>query len=107
MKVKSFLAFFTLIGLHNAFAVDPKAARIRYINEHKEDAIREMIKSGVPASITMAQACLESSDGNSPLAMQANNHFGIKCANWTGPSYTQDDDAKDECFRKYNTTLES
>ncbi|HQW24183.1 MAG TPA: glucosaminidase domain-containing protein, partial [Bacteroidia bacterium] len=80
---------------------------MRYITEHKEDAIREMIKSGVPASITMAQACLESSDGNSPLAINANNHFGIKCSNWVGPSYIQDDDAKDECFRKYNTALES
>jgi len=107
MKVTSFLAFFTLFGLNNTLAADPKAARQRYITEHKDDAIREMIKSGVPASITMAQACLESSDGNSALAIEANNHFGIKCSNWTGPSYTQDDDAKDECFRKYNTTLES
>ena len=107
MKVKSFLTFFTFISLNNTFAADPKAARMRYITEHKDDAIREMIKSGVPASITMAQACLESSDGNSPLAIEANNHFGIKCSNWTGPSYTQDDDAKDECFRKYNTALES
>ncbi len=107
MKVKSFLTFFTFISLNNTFAADPKAARMRYITEHKDDAIREMIKSGVPASITMAQACLESSDGNSPLAIEANNHFGIKCSNWNGPSYTQDDDAKDECFRKYNTALES
>ncbi len=107
MKVTSFLVFFTLIGLNNSFAADPKAARMKYITEHKEDAIREMIKSGVPASITMAQACLESSDGNSPLAINANNHFGIKCSNWVGPSYIQDDDAKDECFRKYNTALES
>ncbi len=107
MKVSSILAFFLLIGLNSTFAADPKAARLQYIADHKEDAIREMIKSGVPASITMAQACLESSDGKSPLAVQANNHFGIKCANWVGPSYIQDDDEKDECFRKYNTTLES
>ena len=94
-------------SLFSAKAADPKAARIKYIIEHKDDAIREMQKVGIPASITMAQACLESSDGCSPLATIANNHFGIKCANWSGPSYTQDDDMKDECFRKYNTALES
>ena len=107
MKISSCLFLFIFIGLNSSFAGDPKAARWQYIADHKEEAIREMIKSGVPASITMAQACLESSDGKSPLAVQANNHFGIKCANWVGPSYIQDDDAKDECFRKYNTTLES
>ncbi len=96
-----------MTGIKNAFCADPKAARMRYIQEHKDDAVREMIKSGVPASITMAQACLESNDGNSPLAIQANNHFGIKCSNWNGPSYIQDDDTKDECFRKYSTTFES
>ena len=107
MKVSSFLSFLMLIWINTAFSVDPKAARLKYIDEHKDDAVREMIKSGIPASITMAQACLESSDGNSQLAIQANNHFGIKCSNWSGPSYTQDDDEKDECFRKYSTALES
>jgi LysM repeat protein len=106
MKFTAFL-FFLFIGIKSTLGGDPKAARLQYINEHKDDAIREMQKSGVPASITMAQACLESSDGKSPLAVEANNHFGIKCANWSGPSYTQDDDEKDECFRKYNTALES
>lgn len=81
--------------------------RDKYINAHKDDAIRDMQRTGVPASITLAQACLESQDGSSALARHANNHFGIKCSNWTGPSYIQDDDKKDECFRKYNTTLES
>ncbi len=106
MKIQ--LALFMLASsLLSAKAADPKAARIKYIIEHKDDAIREMQKVGIPASITMAQACLESSDGCSPLATNANNHFGIKCANWSGPSYTQDDDMKDECFRKYTTALES
>ena len=106
MKFQTFL-FLSFIGFKTVFATDPKTARLQYINDHKEDAIREMQKSGIPASITMAQDCLESSDGKSPLAIEANNHFGIKCANWSGPSFTQDDDAKDECFRKYNTALES
>lgn len=84
-----------------------KLTREEYIRLYREDAIREMQKSGVPASITLAQACLESSDGNSPLAREANNHFGIKCSNWNGPGYHQDDDAPNECFRKYNSVFES
>ncbi|MFN8166655.1 MAG: glucosaminidase domain-containing protein [Bacteroidia bacterium] len=106
MRVTAFIFFF-LLSLQLAKAGDNTAARLRYIEEHKDDAIREMQESGIPASITMAQACLESSDGLSPLAVNANNHFGIKCADWSGPSYTQDDDKKDECFRKYNHALES
>jgi LysM repeat protein len=100
-------AFFTFISF-SAFAGDyVNTARDLYIEKHKDEAVREMIKSGVPASITLAQACLESNDGRSTLAMEANNHFGIKCADWKGPSVKQDDDKRNECFRKYNSTLES
>ncbi|HNQ61829.1 MAG TPA: glucosaminidase domain-containing protein [Bacteroidia bacterium] len=84
-----------------------KISRSEYIAMYKDDAIRDMKKMGVPASITMAQALLESSDGNSNLARQANNHFGIKCSDWKGPGFIQDDDTKDECFRKYQSVLES
>lgn len=84
-----------------------KITRAEYIAMYKDDAINDMKKMGVPASITMAQALLESSDGNSNLARHANNHFGIKCSDWKGPSYIQDDDTKDECFRKYKSVLES
>mgnify|MGYP003340564521 CR=1 FL=1 len=84
-----------------------KQTREEYIAQYAADAVREMKKSGIPASITLAQACLESSDGNSALAVEANNHFGIKCANWNGPGYYQDDDAPNECFRKYNSAFES
>jgi LysM repeat protein len=67
-----------------------------------------MLKSGVPASITLAQAAFESGDGNSELAREANNHFGIKChKEWTGETFIQDDDHRNECFRKYNSVLES
>ena len=67
-----------------------------------------MHKSGVPASITLAQGILESGDGNSPLAMYANNHFGIKChSGWKGEAMYIDDDEKNECFRKYNDVYES
>jgi LysM repeat protein len=79
-----------------------------YISMYKEDAIKDMMKMGVPASITLAQGILESESGNSDLAREAKNHFGIKChSDWTGPGFHKDDDAKDECFRKYQTALES
>ena len=71
-------------------------------------AIHEMHRSGVPASITLAQGALESGDGNSSLARKANNHFGIKCHNdWNGKKIYQDDDAKNECFRKYPSVEDS
>jgi hypothetical protein len=79
-----------------------------YIAMYKADAIREMQLFRVPASITLAQGMLESDNGNSALAVYANNHFGIKChETWTGDTYTQDDDTKDECFRKYGSVYDS
>lgn len=100
--------FFIMLHVNCLIGADiVKTSRKSYIEKHKFDAIRDMKKTGVPASITLAQACLESQDGNSALARNANNHFGIKCSDWKGPSYIQDDDTKDECFRKYNSTLES
>jgi LysM repeat protein len=85
-----------------------KNSRQEYIDVFAKYAIQEMKEYHIPASITMAQACLESGDGNSPLALKANNHFGIKCkSDWTGPSVKKDDDSPDECFRKYGSALES
>lgn len=79
-----------------------------YIASFKDDAVKEMLLNGVPASITLSQGMLESGNGNSALAVYANNHFGIKChKGWTGESFIQDDDEKNECFRKYATVLES
>ncbi|MFA7115903.1 MAG: glucosaminidase domain-containing protein [Bacteroidales bacterium] len=76
--------------------------------KYKEIAIRQMHKSGIPASITLAQGCLESGNGNSTLARKGNNHFGIKChQNWDGPTIHQDDDKKNECFRKYSKASDS
>lgn len=72
-----------------------------YISQYKHVAIAEMRESGIPASIKMAQAILESGFGNSELAVHANNHFGIKCHGWPGASYFYTDDEPDECFRKY------
>ena len=73
-----------------------------YIEKYKKMAIEQMSEYGIPASITMAQALLESDCGRSRLATQANNHFGIKCKSyWTGEKIYHDDDEKGECFRKY------
>ncbi len=78
-----------------------------YIAQYKHVAIAEMRTSGIPASIKLAQAILESGFGNSELAVNANNHFGIKCHGWPGASYFYTDDEPDECFRKYADPLYS
>lgn len=73
-----------------------------YIEKYKEIAIKEMKRTNIPASITLAQAILESSSGESSLASKFNNHFGIKCKNdWKGETTYKDDDKKNECFRAY------
>lgn len=72
-----------------------------YIAKFKDAAISNMVQHKVPASITLAQGLFESGFGNSPLATNANNHFGIKCHDWQGEKYYHDDDAPQECFRKY------
>ncbi|WP_274475350.1 glucosaminidase domain-containing protein [Mangrovimonas aestuarii] len=73
-----------------------------YIATYSVIAQDEMRLYGIPASITLAQGILESGSGKGRLAVQANNHFGIKCHDWTGDRIYHDDDAKQECFRKYN-----
>jgi len=79
-----------------------------YIITYKEIAKENMLNHGIPASITLAQGILESGSGQSPLSLQANNHFGIKChKEWTGPAVSHDDDEKGECFRKYQHPSES
>jgi hypothetical protein len=73
-----------------------------YIQQYKEIAMKEMKRTGIPASITLAQAIVESSSGESNLAKKFNNHFGIKCkTEWKGETTYQDDDSKQECFRVY------
>lgn len=81
---------------------------LRYIEQWKSVAVENQAEYGIPASIIMAQALLESGAGQSELAVNANNHFGIKCTNeWLGAVYYYDDDAKDECFRQYANAAES
>ena len=107
MKNRVFLIL-SLLAFNSLSARDGnRISRREYIHTYQQDAVKDMQRTGVPASITLAQAILESDDGNSPLATEANNHFGIKCAGWTGPAVYQDDDHKGECFRKYGSVLES
>lgn len=73
-----------------------------YIANYNEIAMQEMQKYKIPASITLAQGILESGSGKGRLAVEANNHFGIKCHGWTGEKIYHDDDASQECFRSYN-----
>ncbi|SET19067.1 glucosaminidase domain-containing protein [Prevotella sp. kh1p2] len=78
-----------------------------YVNQYKDLAIEEMMKYRIPASITLAQGLLESGAGLSELATKGNNHFGIKCHDWTGQTISQNDDDYGECFRAYNNAYES
>ena len=80
----------------------------RYIYTYSDIAVAEMQRTGVPASITLAQGIIESGSGLSTLAVNGNNHFGIKCHNnWKGGTMKMDDDAKDECFRTYDSPEQS
>jgi hypothetical protein len=108
MRTLMFFAAFAGICISGYGQTEDRISRQEYIKTYKNLAVIEMQRSGIPASITMAQACLESGDGNSRLARKANNHFGIKCHNdWNGKTIHHDDDKKNECFRKYKTVYDS
>ena len=82
--------------------------RNEYIDKYKDEAIYQMKKYKIPASITLSQGILESGDGNSELAKKSNNHFGIKChLDWQGERVYYNDDKKNECFRKYSNVKDS
>lgn len=78
-----------------------------YIDLYKDVAVEQMLKYGIPASITLAQGLLESGAGYSELTRRANNHFGIKCHGWKGMTSYHDDDERGECFRAYASAYES
>ncbi len=103
MKHTLLLTLAVWITIQSGWAQN-NATTIAYIAQYKTIAMKEMKRTGVPASITLAQAILESNSGESNLAKNHNNHFGIKCkSDWTGAKAYQDDDAKQECFRAYET----
>lgn len=85
----------------------PVSRQEAYIAKYSMTAVEEMYRSGVPASITLAQGILESGSGYSELAVKGNNHFGIKCHNWKGKSMKFNDDKPNECFRVYGNASES
>lgn len=94
--------------LISSFSFSQKSRIVSYVEQYKSLAIEEMVRTGIPASITLAQGLLETGFGESKLAINANNHFGIKCkGDWTGERVYHDDDTKGECFRKYNSPIES
>lgn len=104
--MKKQLIFLILLS-HVSFATDRVISRSEYISSWKFIAIEQMKLHGIPASITMAQGILESGNGNSILAREGKNHFGIKCHGWEGDKMYLDDDATDECFRVYSDAKDS
>ncbi len=106
-NVKILLAFI-LPAIFQQFSLyGQKISTEDYIKTYKDIAIQKMREYRIPASITLAQGILESGSGNSVLARRANNHFGIKCHSWRGKKFYQDDDHKNECFRRYRSAEES
>jgi LysM repeat protein len=110
-----FLQLALITGLFSCRASRPLASTSNsgysaeeYINKYKDLAISEMKRTGIPASITLAQGMIESDYGHSRLAREANNYFGIKCHDdWTGPTIRHHDDRRNECFRKYRAPEDS
>lgn len=89
-------------------SADDSTPQQKYVDKWAATAVKEMYRSGVPASITLAQGILESRSGQSPLAAEGNNHFGIKChSDWKGKTMKVDDDRRGECFRVYGSAEES
>ena len=107
MKRRLLLSIALLLFSLSGLAAQERITRQEYIERYKALAIRQMVEYGIPASITLAQACLESGDGNSTLAVEGNNHFGIKCHGWQGATIHHDDDLLQECFRKYDKVEDS
>jgi LysM repeat protein len=102
------LIFVTTLILWGSFLKAQDISVEEYVSTYHNIAIAEMKRSGIPASVTLAQGILETEHGNSDLVKKSNNHFGIKCkSTWTGESVRHTDDAPNECFRKYPNAADS
>ena len=107
-KLKILILLFASFAFRNSFAQQQDPVVIEYINKYKELAIEEMQRTGIPASIKLAQGIHETSAGTSDLVRRSNNHFGLKCkTEWTGMTVKHTDDAPNECFRKYESSADS
>ena len=102
MKVFCFLVSFFCL-----YSVSSQSKSELYIKQYSELAVSEMKEFGIPASITLSQGILESGNGESYLATEGKNHFGIKCHGWEGEEIYADDDKENECFRKYKKVQQS
>ena len=102
-----FCLIFALFCSLMAHAQKQQASHLEYIARYHELAQQHRQQYGIPASITLAQGLLESNAGRSYLATRGNNHFGIKCHNWSGESVEYDDTLRHACYRKYDTAEQS
>ncbi len=99
------ISLFLILGLN---VCAQNLSRTQYIEKYNQLAVSQMLNNGIPASIILAQALLESGNGNSELALKSNNHFGIKChSSWSGDRVYHDDDKEQECFRSYDKVEKS
>jgi LysM repeat protein len=107
--MKRLLPFILLFSILSGKAQEsPNPDVLAYIERYRTLAMDEMVRTGVPAAIKLAQGIIETQAGRSELVMRSNNHFGIKCkSSWTGERTYHDDDEKGECFRKYATAEDS
>jgi LysM repeat protein len=111
MRIHTTFALVMVMAFSKAIIAQPMAnpkVVVDYVNQYKDIAVLEMVRTRIPASITLAQGILESQCGCSRLATEGHNHFGIKCkSNWTGKVILEDDDDLQECFRFYEDGYES
>lgn len=106
--MKKFLLLLSISCIAITGFSQKRLTRGEYLTIYAPIAVKEMQRTGIPASITLAQACLESDNGNSILTLEGKNHFGIKChSTWEGKKLYFDDDVKNECFRVYPESLDS
>ncbi len=107
LPVKQILVFLFIFTCSIVSSQTKSKAYLSYIEAYNQLAVIQQKEHGIPASITLAQGLLESGAGQSEFVKRSNNHFGIKCHDWTGDKVYHDDDSKGECFRKYDNVLAS